>query len=129
MRKIGIASVATMLVMTLFALSAAASNSELYFSTDKNGENRVTNVQEGSQVWMVVYDPDENIDCDVRDKFWTDAKVFDPKTGAYINWAFAPARGGRPSRPTAAICRATILRRLCPTSCTSRRRAPTPGCS
>jgi hypothetical protein len=80
--------------MAFFALSAAASNSELYFSSDKNGQTRVTNVQEGSQVWMVVHDPDENIDCDVRDKFWTDAKVFDPKTGAYINWAFAPARDG-----------------------------------
>ncbi len=92
MKRAGILSVAALLCGALLALSAAASNSELYFSSDKNGENRVTNVQEGSQVWMVVYDPDENIDCDVRDKFWTDAKVFDPKTGAYINWAFAPER-------------------------------------
>lgn len=93
-KRLGVLSVVTILVMAFFALSAAASNSELYFSSDKNGQTRVTNVQEGSQVWMVVHDPDENIDCDVRDKFWTDAKVFDPKTGAYINWAFAPARSG-----------------------------------
>jgi hypothetical protein len=92
MKRLGVLSVVTLVVMALFALSAVASISELYFSSDKNGQNRVTNVQEGSQVWMVVYDPDENIDCDVRDKFWTDAKVFDPKTGAYINWAFAPER-------------------------------------
>jgi len=91
-KRLGVLSVVTILVMAFFALSAAASNSELYFSSDKNGQTRVTNVQEGSQVWMVVHDPDENIDCDVRDKFWTDAKVFDPKTGAYINWAFAPHR-------------------------------------
>ena len=94
MKRLGVLSVVTILVMAFFALSAAASISELYFSSDKNGQNRVTNIQEGTQVWMVVYDPDENIDCDVRDKFWTDAKVFDPKTGAYINWAFAPLRVG-----------------------------------
>ncbi len=70
----------------VFARSAAT-NAELYFASDKNGQNRVTNVQEGSQVWIVVYDPDENIDCDVRDKIWTDVKVMDPKTGAYIDWA------------------------------------------
>ncbi|MCX5994118.1 MAG: hypothetical protein NT177_07905, partial [Chloroflexi bacterium] len=93
-KRLGVLSVVTILVMAFFALSAAASNSELYFSSDKNGQTRVTNVQEGSQIWMVVHDPDENIDCDVRDKFWTDAKVFDPKTGAYINFAFAPARSG-----------------------------------
>ena len=91
-KRLGVLSVVTVLVMAFFALSAVASISELYFSSDKNGQNRVTNVQEGSQVWMVVYDPDENIDCDVRDKFWTDAKVFDPKTGAYLNFAFAPIR-------------------------------------
>ncbi|MCI0479934.1 hypothetical protein L0Y59_05305, partial [Candidatus Uhrbacteria bacterium] len=27
-----------------------------------------------------------NIDCDVRDKIWTDVKVADPKTGAYLVW-------------------------------------------
>ena len=93
-KRLGVLSVVTLLVMAFFALSALATTAELYFSSDKNGQNRVTNVQEGSQVWMVVYDPDENIDCDVRDKFWTDAKVFDPKTGAYINLAFAPTRTG-----------------------------------
>ena len=94
MRRVGKVNAALLLVAVFFTLSAAATTAELYFSSDKNGENRVTNVQEGSQVWMVVVDPDENIDCDVRDKFWTDAKVFDPKTGAYINWSFAPARVG-----------------------------------
>ena len=91
-KRLGVLSVVTVLVMAFFALSAFATTAELYFSSDKNGQSRVTNVQEGSQVWMVVYDPDENIDCDVRDKFWTDAKVFDPKTGAYLNFAFAPIR-------------------------------------
>ncbi|MCK5827725.1 hypothetical protein KAH43_04290, partial [Candidatus Bipolaricaulota bacterium] len=40
----------------------------------------------GDQIWIVIIDNDENIDCDVRDKIWTDLKVFDPKTGAYIVW-------------------------------------------
>ncbi|MCK4391556.1 hypothetical protein KAX17_01445, partial [Candidatus Bipolaricaulota bacterium] len=43
-------------------------------------------IQEGDEVWICVYDPDENIDCDVRDKIWTDIKIMDPKTGAYIVW-------------------------------------------
>jgi len=72
--------------MALFALAALATTAEMYFSSDKNGANRVTNIQEGDSIWIVVYDPDENIDCDVRDKIWTDIKVFDPKTGAYIVW-------------------------------------------
>jgi hypothetical protein len=72
--------------MALFALSAVASNAEMYFATDKNGQSRVTNVQEGTEVWIVIHDTDENIDCDVRDKFWTDIKIMDPKTGAYIVW-------------------------------------------
>jgi hypothetical protein len=72
--------------MALFALSALATTAELYFSSDKNGQNRVTNIQEGDEIWIVVYDPDENIDCDVRDKIWTEIKLMDPKTGAYIVW-------------------------------------------
>jgi len=86
-------SVVTVLVMALFALSALATTAELYFSTDKNGQNRVTNIQEGDEVWIVVYDPDENIDCDVRDKIWTEIKLMDPKTGAYIVWVSYRAAG------------------------------------
>ncbi len=63
-----------------------ASDAQMYFSSDKNGENRVTQVQEGDDVWIVVIDPDEDIDCDVRDKVWTDVKVMDTKTGAHIVW-------------------------------------------
>jgi len=66
--------------------SATATTAELYFSSDKNGEARVTSIQEGTSVWIVVYDPDENVDCDVRDKFWTDVKLMDPKTGANVDW-------------------------------------------
>ena len=29
---------------------------------------------------------DMNINCDLRDKIWTDIKIMDPKTGAYIVW-------------------------------------------
>ena len=63
-----------------------ATDAEVYLASDKGGQNRVTDVQEGDSVWIVVYDPDENIDCDVRDKIWTDVKIMDPKTGAYIVW-------------------------------------------
>ena len=92
-RELRAASVVTILVATLFALSAWASDAELYFATDSNGQNRVTAIQEGDSVWIAVYDPDENIDCDVRDKIWTDIKVMDPKTGAYIVWISYPAAG------------------------------------
>ena len=74
------------LLMALFTLSAFATDAEMYLASDKNGQNRVTMIQEGDEVWIAVYDPDEDIDCDVRDKIWTDVKVFDPKTGAYIVW-------------------------------------------
>jgi len=67
-------------------VAAIATTAELYFSYDKNGQNRATNIQEGDSIFIVVYDPDENIDCDVRDKFTADVKIMDPKTGAYIVW-------------------------------------------
>ncbi|MFC2078936.1 hypothetical protein ACFLSZ_03040 [Candidatus Bipolaricaulota bacterium] len=69
-----------------FGWIVTASDAEMCFSTDKNGQNRVTNIQEGESIFIVVFDPDENQDCDVRDKFTTDVKIMDPKTGAYIMW-------------------------------------------
>jgi hypothetical protein len=77
------------LILLFVAASFAAtwaSEAQMYFSTDKGGENRVTKVNEGDQIWIVVVDPDEDIDCDVRDKVWTDIKVMDTKTGAHIVW-------------------------------------------
>jgi len=74
------------MLVALFAWAALATDAEMYFSSDSNGANRVTDIQEGDQVWIVVYDPDQNIDCDLRDKMWVELKVFDPKTGAYIWW-------------------------------------------
>jgi len=81
--------VAAGLILLFIATSFAgawASDAQLYFSTDKQGENRVTKVDEGDEIWIVVVDPDEDIDCDVRDKFWTDIKVMDTKTGAHLVW-------------------------------------------
>jgi len=75
-----------LLIGLLLAVAAWGTDAEMYFSSDKNGENRVTKVQEGDQIWIVVLDPDEDIDCDVRDKVWTDIKVMDIKTGAHIVW-------------------------------------------
>jgi len=85
-KRLGILGVLAILVMALFALSAVASEAQLYFSSDKNGQNRVTNIQEGDEVWIVVIDNDQNIDCDIRDKMAPDLKIMDPKTGAYIVW-------------------------------------------
>jgi len=72
--------------MALCALSAFATTAEIWLSSDSSGETRVSLIQEGDEVWIVVSDPDNNIDCDVRDKFWGDVKIMDPKTGAYIIW-------------------------------------------
>ena len=68
MKKLGAASVVTVLVAMLFAWSAFATDAQMYFSSDKNGQKRVTNIQEGDEIWIAVIDNDENIDCDIRDK-------------------------------------------------------------
>jgi len=86
-RKLGVRVVIALAAVTLFTLSAFATDAQMYFSSDKNGQNRVTNIQEGDEIWIVVIDNDENIDCDIRDKIWTDVKLGDPKTGASMIWA------------------------------------------
>jgi len=88
-KQLGIVSVVTLLVASLFTLTALASDAQMYFSSDKNGASRVTNIQEGDEVFIVVIDNDQNLDCDVRDKIWADIKIMDPKTGAYIVWGDA----------------------------------------
>lgn len=85
-KRLAVASSMVIVVVGVFAAVALATTAAIYFSSDKNGQSRVTSVQEGEQIWICVYDPDQNIDCDLRDKIWTDVKVFDPKTGAYIVW-------------------------------------------
>ena len=85
-RRYVIGGVIAVLLVALFALSAMATDAEVYLASDSNGQNRVTNIQEGDEVWIVVYDPDENIDCDDLDKISPDIKLMDPKTGAYILW-------------------------------------------
>lgn len=73
-------------VVVLFAAAAFASTASMYFSSDKDGQSRITNISEGQEIWICVSDPDRNTDCDVRDGIWADIKVFDPKTGAAIVW-------------------------------------------
>ena len=63
-------SVATLLLVALFALSAWATDADIYLSADRNGQSRATDIPEGDEVWIVVIDPDQNIDCDIRDKMW-----------------------------------------------------------
>ncbi|MFC2095569.1 hypothetical protein ACFLSW_03935, partial [Candidatus Bipolaricaulota bacterium] len=89
-RKLGVLVVIAIAVVTLSTLSAFATDAQMYFSSDKNGQNRVTNIQEGDEIWIVVIDNDQNIDCDIRDKMSPDVKIMDPKTGAYIVWAACP---------------------------------------
>ncbi len=74
----------------LLSLGAVATSAEMYFAVDKNGEQRVTHVQEGEEVWIVVIDNDQNLDCDVRDKMSPDLKIMDFKTGALSVWIFDP---------------------------------------
>ena len=89
---------ATALITVLFIAASFlvvwASDAQMYFAADKNGENRITQVQEGDEIWIVVIDPDEDNDCDVRDKVWTDVKVMDTKTGAHIVWKSYLDEGG-----------------------------------
>lgn len=81
-----VAALITVLFIAASFLVVWASDAQMYFSSDKNGENRITQVQEGDAIWIVVIDSDEDTDCDVRDKVWTDVKVMDTKTGAHIVW-------------------------------------------
>lgn len=88
MRK-GLSFVLVVLVAAVFPL--AATTAEVFFSADSVGNPCVTNVQEGTEIWICVYDPNEDVDCDVRDKLSPDIKLWDPKTGASIVWHAAPA--------------------------------------
>jgi len=89
-RRVGITGIALVFIASAFALSVLATDAQMYFSSDQNGQNRVTNVQEGDEIWIVVIDNDENTDCDIRDKMSPDLKIMDPKTGAYIVWDGQP---------------------------------------
>jgi len=75
-----------LLIALLASFVVQASDAEMYFSDDRNGTTQVNSVQEGDEIWIVVLDADEDLDCDVRDKVWTDVKVIDAKTGARIVW-------------------------------------------
>ncbi|MFC2095941.1 T9SS type A sorting domain-containing protein [Candidatus Bipolaricaulota bacterium] len=85
-RRAGVLVGIAIVAVALFTLSAFATDAKMYLSSDKNGQNRVTNIQEGDEIWIVIIDNDENIDCDVRDKMWPEIKLLDSKTGAYIVW-------------------------------------------
>ena len=89
-RRYVIGGVIATLLVALFALPALATDAEMFFASDKNGANRVTMIQEGDEIWIAVYDPDQNKDCDLRDKMSPDIKIMDPKTGAYIVWDGRP---------------------------------------
>lgn len=84
--RAGLAVAIAAAFVCMAACLAVASTAQLFFSADAAGVSRVTTIQEGRSVWIAVLDPDENTDCDVRDKIWTDVKLFDPKTGAYLVW-------------------------------------------
>ena len=79
---------AVVIIVTFVALapSVFATTADMYFSYDRNGQTLVTNIQEGDKVWICVYDPDENIDADQRDKIFTGITVVDPNTNARLSW-------------------------------------------
>jgi hypothetical protein len=85
-KRLGVLSVVTLLVTAIFALSAVASNAEMWFSKDKSGVSRVTSIDEGAEIFIVVLDKDQDLSCDLLDKMSPDLKIMDPKTGAYIVW-------------------------------------------
>jgi len=95
-RRIAIGTVALLAVLLVAGWAVPASDAQMYFSSDKYGQNRVTNIQEGDEIWIAVHDSDENLDCDVRDKIWTEVKLFDPKTGAYLVWRSCEDGTGSP---------------------------------
>ncbi len=98
--------IGTLLAITLLVgWTAVATDARMYFASDKNGQNVVTNVQEGDSIWVVVFDPDENLDCDVRDKFWTDVKLMDPKTGARTSTGKAGETAPMSTRTTTSVGR------------------------
>ena len=87
MKKIVIlGSVVPIFVVVVLTLACWATDAEMYFASDLNGQNRVTSIQEGDEIWICVYDPDENINCDFQDKIFTDIRLVDPKTNAWLAW-------------------------------------------
>ncbi|HUT86723.1 MAG TPA: hypothetical protein VMX15_01365, partial [Candidatus Heimdallarchaeota archaeon] len=52
-RRYVVGGVIATLLVALFALSAMATDAEVYLASDSNGQNRVTNIQEGDEVWIV----------------------------------------------------------------------------
>ena len=85
-RRLWIAGGLAVLLAFSLVFTAWATDAQLFFSRDKSGQDRVTSVNEGDSIWIVVNDPDQDTDCDARDKIWTDVKVMDAKTGAHIVW-------------------------------------------
>ena len=98
-RKWGVAAAIVVFFVAGLVVGVFGTTAEMYFASDKNGENRVTKIQEGDEIWIVVYDPDEDQDCDVRDKVWTDIKVMDAKTGAHIVWKSYDTSSGSDGHP------------------------------
>jgi len=70
-----------------------ATDAALYFSRDAQGRARALVVQEGEAVWVVVYDPDENIDLARPDVLFADIVLFDPHTGALLAGVRSDAPG------------------------------------
>jgi hypothetical protein len=62
--------------------SANASDAQMYFSSDKNGQNRVMKAQEDDRPFIAVIDNDQNIDCDVRGEIALHQQVAPQWSGA-----------------------------------------------
>ncbi|MCK4410951.1 hypothetical protein KAV67_01575, partial [Candidatus Bipolaricaulota bacterium] len=81
-----IGSMIAILIMAFFAMSALASaNSEVWLSKDSTGYPKVTSIEEGDTVWIVVQDPNHGNKCCVN-RIYTQILLYDAKTGAYLDW-------------------------------------------
>ena len=80
------AGVIIAVLVVLHVVAVSATDAQMYFASDPFGKYWVTNISEGSAVWIIVIDNDKNIDCNTRDKIFANVSVIDPNTNARIEW-------------------------------------------
>ena len=74
------------LAVAIGAVAVGATDGAVYLSHDPQGQILATQVWEGYEVYVCVYDPDQNIGDVTREKMWAELLIMDPKTGALSVW-------------------------------------------
>ncbi|MCI2425489.1 Ig-like domain-containing protein [Candidatus Acetothermia bacterium] len=101
-KKFHIIGLATLLFIAVFSGDALASAPEIWFSRCPLGQrgDRVTEVRAGDRLWIVVFDPDRNIDSAEPDRIAAiEISVFNPNTRLELNPAWlAELKDGAPKR-------------------------------